>query len=390
VQSPTPENLLEQAFGRSPIAAITRALDAFDGDVHLVGGSVRDLFLGRELVDVDLAVDGDAGSLAAALGAPLGAETRFGTISVVLGGYRYDIVRTRSESYEHPGALPSVEPAGIEADLARRDFTVNALALGLAGAGARKLITAPGALEDLRTRRLAVLHDRSFIDDPTRLFRLGRYAARLGFEPAPHTRELAAAAIADAALETISGTRIGNELRLLATEPDPIAAFEAVHGLGLPWAIDREAARRGLAALPADGRADLLVLACVLAPEHLDDLGLSAGERDAIAEAAGKAGELARRLARADSRSQIARAVGTSGPETVALASGQGAASQARTWLRELRHMRLAITGDDLIASGLEQGPRLGQALQAARDAMLDGRAPDRESQLAAALRAAE
>jgi len=122
VHNPTPEGLLEQARGRSPIASIAQALSAVEDDVYLVGGSVRDLLLGREFVDVDLAVDGDAGSLAAAIGAPLGAETRFGTVSVELGGYRYDIARTRSESYEHPGALPMVQDAGIDADLLRRKF----------------------------------------------------------------------------------------------------------------------------------------------------------------------------------------------------------------------------------------------------------------------------
>ena len=89
-----------------------------------------------------------------------------------------------------------------------------------------ELLAVDGALDDLVSRRLAVLHDRSFIDDPTRLFRLARYAARLQFEIAPHTRELASEAIDNGALQTISGTRIGNELRLLANEPDPIAAFE--------------------------------------------------------------------------------------------------------------------------------------------------------------------
>jgi len=390
VHNPTPEDLLEQARGRSPIASVAQALTAVEDDVYLVGGSVRDLLLGREFVDIDLAVDGDAGSLAAAIGAPLGAETRFGTVSVELGGYRYDIARTRSESYEHPGALPIVEDAGIDADLLRRDFTVNALALGLAGARTGELLMAPGSLDDLRTGRLAILHDRSFIDDPTRLLRLARYAARLGFEPAAQTRELAAAAIADGALETISGNRVGNELRLLANEADPVAAFEMAAELGLPWGIDREAARRALAVLPADGRADLLVLACVLSPEQLEGLGFNAGDRDAISEGAAKAGELARRLAEAGSRSEIVRAVGTSGTETVALAFSHGAAPQALTWLRELRHLRLAITGDDLIANGLEEGPQLGLALQAARDAMLDGQAPDRESQLAAALKPAE
>ncbi|HWD70559.1 MAG TPA: hypothetical protein VG293_10205 [Solirubrobacteraceae bacterium] len=397
VQNATPEALVQRALVLPPIAAIQPSVATFAGDVYLVGGSIRDLILGRRFVDVDLAVDGDAGRLAAAIGAPLGAETRFGTVSVELGGHRYDIARTRAEAYEHPGALPVVQEAGIDADLRRRDFTVNALALGLAGTRTGELLSAPRALEDLQAAQLAVLHDRSFLDDPTRLLRLARYAARLGFEPAPQTRALAAVAITNGALDTISATRAGNELRLLAREPDPISAFEAVEDLGLPWAIDAERARSALNVLPDEGRADIVVLACVFGGQdgaqlaaELDRLGFAASDRDSIVEGVTAAEDLAQRLGNAGSRSEIARTVGRSGIETVALASSQGAPSQSLTWLEDLRHCRLQISGDDLIDHGLQQGPAIGRALQVAKDALLDGRAPDREAQLAVALHAAE
>ncbi|MGH2862107.1 MAG: hypothetical protein ACRDLT_11480, partial [Solirubrobacteraceae bacterium] len=263
---------------------------------------------------------------------------------------------------------------------------------GLGGTPAGALLSAPGALEDLQARELAVLHDRSFSDDPTRLLRLARYAARLGFAVAPHTRELASEAVASNALDTISGTRIGNELRLLAAEPDPVAAFRATQGLGLPWGIDGEAARQALAVLPPDGRADLLVLALVLAEvesDGIDAMGFTAAERKAILEGR-EARAVARGLAGANSNSEIARIVGASGIETVALAFSQGAASPSLTWLQDLRHLRLQIGGDDLIDKGIPEGPRLGYALQAARDALMDGEATDRESQLRVALEAAE
>lgn len=388
MQIATPEGLLQRARAQGPIAAIHASIAAFNGDVYLVGGTVRDLILGRPFIDVDLAVEGDPQALAGAIGSAERLETKFGTVSVQRDGYRYDLARTRTERYEHPGALPVVASAGIDADLSRRDFTVNAIALGIAGSRTGGLLTSPSALEDLRAGQLAVLHDRSFLDDPTRLFRLARYAARLGFEPAPHTRELATNALADGVLATISGTRIGNELRLLATEPDPVAAFEAVAELGLPWRIDAALARNALAVLPDDGRADLLVLACVLKPAELDDLGFTAGERETIVQGATHAPELARRLTDAQTASEIARAVGTSGIETVALASSQGSPSQSLTWLQHLRHLTLAITGDDLIQHGIPEGPAIGRALQAARDAMLDGEASDRATQLEVALKA--
>lgn len=392
MQAETEEHLYARARAVAPIAAVIDDARQLQRDVYLVGGTVRDLILGRAFLDVDLALDGEALELATAIGVPEGTTSRFGTLSVQRAGYRHDIARTRAERYPRPGALPEVTPARIETDLSRRDFTVNALALGLAGARAGELLAVPGALEDLRAGRLAVLHDRSFLDDPTRLLRLARYSARLGFEPAAHTQTLAAEAIAGHAFDTISGARIGNELRLLAAEPDPVAAFESARRLGLPWTIDPELARRALEALPAGGRADLLVLALALAAldaAALQELEFTAGAARAILEGRG-ASALAARLAAAGSNAEIARAVGTSGIETVALASGQGAPSQSLTWLADLRHRRLQITGDDLIEGGIPEGPRIGHALQAATDALMDGRAADRESQLRVALKAAE
>jgi tRNA nucleotidyltransferase (CCA-adding enzyme) len=371
---------------------ISRASD-LPGDVYLVGGTVRDLILGREFLDVDLAVDGDTLAVAATIGMPSGGETRFGTVSVFSDGYRYDLARTRSERYPRPGALPEVTPAGIDADLQRRDFTVNALAVGLTGSRAGELVAAAGALQDIETKHLAVLHDRSFLDDPTRLLRLARYAARLGFSIAPDTRELAEQAISTGVLDTISGTRIGNELRLLANEPDPVAAFQAVAALGLPWELDPEMTQQALDVLPTDGRRDLLTLAAVfgsrpagqLLPE-LDRLGFTAPDREAIVETATRSRDLARRLSTTTSRAAIARSVGSLGIETVALAFSQGSPSQSLTWLRDLRHLKLKINGEDLIKNGIPEGPEIGRALARAKEALLDGLAPDRDSQLAVAL----
>lgn len=389
MQSQSEGELFARATALAPIAAIIDDAVGTQGDVYLVGGTIRDLMLGRTFVDVDLAVDGETVPLAAGIGSPHPlSESRFSTLRVSRDGVRYDIARTRSERYANPGALPEVEPAPIATDLMRRDFTVNAFALALTGEHAGTLLAAPDAHDDLQRRELAVLHDASFHDDPTRLLRLARYAARLGFTIAPHTRQLAQHAIADGALATISGTRIGNELRLLASEPDPVAAFEAVAELGLPWSIGATRARTALAVLPDDGRSDLLVLACVLEPREFDALGFTATDRDAIAQGA-RAADLARHLAKTSSRAEIARTVGTSGIETVALAFSQGAPSQSLTWLQDLRHLQLQITGDDLIKRRIPEGPGIGRALQTAKDAMYDGTATDRESQLEVALTAA-
>ena len=220
-----------------------------------------------------------AGDLAAALGLPeersrrdrpTTVHERFGTALVCWQAGRIDIASRRAESYPAPGALPVVRAGTPEQDLRRRDFTVNALAVPLGGARRGELRNVPHALEDLDAMRLRVLHERSFRDDPTRLLRLARYQARLGFEPERLTAELAAAALEGGALQTVSGARIGAELRLALAEPDAIAALAALDDIGVlsalhpPLGLDPALARSAVEMLPEDGRADLLLLACLM------------------------------------------------------------------------------------------------------------------------------
>jgi tRNA nucleotidyltransferase (CCA-adding enzyme) len=368
-----------------------RLLDAAAGmdGVHVVGGAVRDLLLGRTPRELDVVVEGDVDELATRLGAGTEALAyeRFGTATVRAGDCRWDLAAARAETYARPGALPDVRPAGIEQDLRRRDVTVNALALDLAGGALRAVAHAE---DDLAAGRLRVLHDASFADDPTRLWRVARYAARLGFGVEAHTAHLAREAVRAGALETVSAARIGNELRLALAEPDPVAALQAAVDLGLaPWlAPDRALAERALELLPAgEGRGDLVVLATALAApadERLAGLQLSAAER-AIVRAA-RAAPALDDTPRAPS--QLARALRGLPVEAVALAGARGTgAAAARRWLDELRHVALQITGDDLRAAGVAEGPDLGRRLHAVLDLHLDGAvAADRDAQLAAAL----
>jgi tRNA nucleotidyltransferase (CCA-adding enzyme) len=367
--------------------------------VHLVGGAVRDLLMGGAPSDLDLVVEGDAVEVANQIGENVVVHDRFGTSSVQANGFTYDLALARRERYDHPGALPEVEPAPLSEDLKRRDFTVNAIAVALGGRDPGRVSAAPGAIDDLGGRLLRVLHRRSFIDDPTRLLRLGRYRSRLGFDVEPQTSELAREAVRSGALDTVSGERIGAELRLLAREPDPVAAFTTLRELGLDSAIhpgfgleDPDLARRALHLLPPDGRRDLVVLGiggrrisrAELRP-LLDRLAFAASERDVILAAAGDAQPIAHSLAEARSPSQIVAAVGAAAPETVAIAGGLGPERAAREWLERLRHVRLEIDGRDLIGAGVPEGPRVGLGLRAALAAKLDGR----EQELAAALEGA-
>jgi tRNA nucleotidyltransferase (CCA-adding enzyme) len=205
------------------------------------------------------------------------------------------------------------------------------------------------------------------------------------------------------ALDTVTGPRIGNELRLLAREPDAVAGFGALRELGLDAAInggfgleDPDLARRALGVLPDDGRRDLLVLAAAsrLIPRDeltglLDRLGFEARARDTIVNAAAGAETVAQALAAAERPSAIAEAVGAGTPELVALAGALGPEQAAREWLERLRHVRLEIDGRDLLAAGVPPGPEMGRGLRAALADKLDGLTGGRDDELARAVRAA-
>ncbi len=402
----TADDVLDR-FAKLPAAGpLLDRLGASDG-VYLVGGAVRDLLRGTEPLDLDLVVDGELEPVTARLGTPARSHDRFETATVVLDGFSYDLARARRERYVRPGALPTVTPASVGEDLERRDFTVNALALGIGGADRGRLLAVPDGREDLARGRLRVLHDASFVDDPTRLLRLARYSHRLGFAIDEHTRDLAAAAVAAGAPASVSGARIGTELRLLAGEPDPVGAFQALGVLGVDEAIaagfgirgpDRAGlARRALALLPADGRAaDLVIAAAALdiSPDtfarQLDEWGFTAPRRERIVAATTHARALARSLHDARRPSAIAAAAGSGPVELVALAGALGPAEPARRWLSELRHVTLDIDGNDLLAAGVARGPAIGAGLAAALAAKLDGRAAGHDDELAEALRAAQ
>jgi tRNA nucleotidyltransferase (CCA-adding enzyme) len=383
--APSPDGLLDAVRALPDASPLLAALP--EEPLYLVGGAVRDLLLGRAPRELDLLTEGDPATVASRLGGDVKAYDRFGTCTVALDGRSYDIARARTERYPRPGALPDVTPATVSEDLPRRDFSVNAIALGLHDGA---LVSVPGAVDDVHAGLLRVLHDRSFIDDPTRLLRLARYAARLGFEVEPGTRALARSAVAAGALATVSGPRVGNELRLLAREEDPVGGLVMLAGLEVsPSVADRDVVDRALRLLPRDGRRDLLVLGMGFregGAQGLAGLGFVASDRDVIASVAGDAEALAARLRAAGRPSEIARAVGGRGVEVVAAAGALGAEAPAREWLERLRHVRLEITGEDLLRAGIAPGPAIGAGLRAALEEKLDGYAPDRATELGVAL----
>ena len=391
-------NLTDRLEALPAARPVIDALRGIDG-VWLVGGAVRDVLIGREPArDLDLVVEGDARPVARTLAERLGGTATFHepflTARVETSQHAYDLATARRERYPRPGALPDVEPAPLEEDLLRRDFTVNAIAANLPG----DVREAPGAREDLAHGLLRVLHDASFRDDPTRLLRLVRYAARLNFAIDRRTAALARAAIGAGALDTVTGSRVGAELRLLLDEPSAGAALGLADSLGLlaalrpPLRWRPELAARArvlldvptvlLAAAAIDADADALRAA-------MDDWRFPAAERDRVVAAVRDAPALAERLQSAPRPSEIAAAAQRTSPEAVALAGTLGDSDAARRWFDQLRYVALEIDGDDLRAAGIPSGPAIGRGLRAALDRKLDGEVHGRDEELAAALAAA-
>jgi tRNA nucleotidyltransferase (CCA-adding enzyme) len=361
------EDLGAALHGAHPELAAVR--EAGDDPVYLVGGAVRDLLLGRPRADVDLVVIGDAAALAAKLGAEPVEHERFATAKVQLDGHEVDVASARSETYPHPGALPEVAPAAhIETDLARRDFTLNAMAVPLRGEA--ELIDPHGGRADLEAGLLRVLHERSFEDDPTRAVRAARYAARFGFEPEPSTATL----IRKADLGAVSADRRSAGLLRLAAEPEAPRGFELLAGWGLveprPGGVALAAAvDELLAAAPWQGTAprERALLAAALGP---------AGREEGLARQAPERPSQAVELARSRD------------PVELVLARGLGAEWLDR-YMDEWRHVGLEIDGGDLMRAGVAQGPAVGRGLAAALRRKLDGEISGRDEELAAALAAA-
>jgi tRNA nucleotidyltransferase (CCA-adding enzyme) len=206
--------------------------------IYVVGGVVRDLLLRHVTLDLDLTVEGDgiafARLVADRYGAGLAVFERFSTARLTFpDGLKMDIASTRRESYAQPAVLPTVQPASIEEDLYRRDFTINAMAMQLNPGQFGRVLDAYGGQRDLRARTIRVLHAGSFQDDPTRIFRAIRFEQRFGFRLERTTLRLLAQAASTNLIQQLSGPRLQNEILLLFAEHDPVRAIARLAQLKL-------------------------------------------------------------------------------------------------------------------------------------------------------------
>ncbi len=394
------------------IAAVSRQTST---PVYLVGGFVRDLLLERENRDLDLVVEGDGLDFAARLGEAVGGRVRahhaFLTAVVVDSeDFHIDVATARSEFYRAPAALPEVQTSALRQDLFRRDFSINTLAIRLGPEPKPELIDYFGGRRDLKDKTLRVLHSLSFIDDPTRILRAVRLELRLGFRISPETLHLAEVALAEGVFDHLSGSRLREELALLLDDPAlALRGVERLAELGVLRALDPrleldEAARARLREARAahdwyrlEGIADppleawRLLLMALAAGFDEADLARLAGRLMLVGEDRRVLTGFPERLAGArailhgsgeQAPHRIAEALEPLSGEEVLLLMAEGDET-VRAWIRryltELRRLRLAIRGSDLLAAGMPAGPRIGEALRATLQARLDGRIEEEE-----------
>ena len=369
--------------------------------LYLVGGSVRDLLLGRPVMDLDLAAEGDGPRIAEALAAELGgrvsARSQFGTAKLVVGEQTLDVATARLETYACPGALPAVRPGTLRDDLARRDFTVNAMAAHLDAETFGELEDRLGGGADLAQRVLRPLHDGSFVDDATRILRALRYEHRLGFRMDGPTEELVRRHASY--LATISGDRVRHEVERICQEARPEVPLARARDLGvltaLLTALDwPEEVHRAVSRAREAGEQTAPLLFVALLASTLDQAGGEAfADRLAmptrwrrVVDHAVALGSTLDDLAQEDLRpSQVERLLrGTDEQAALAwrlLANADLVRERLAGYVTELRHVQPRLNGHDLRDLGVTSGPAMGRLLEELRAAVLDGDVQGREEE---------
>ena len=312
---------------------------------------------------------------------------------------------TRTEFYDAPGALPTVERAGLREDLLRRDFTINAMAVSLASADFGRLVDPHGGRADLDAKVLRVLHNLSFIDDPTRIFRAIRYEARYGFRLDEHSARLARACIEMGLVGDLSSARLRDELVALLDDPGAVDGILRLGALGADRAIhphlraDEETAALFSRALELRGelgldtpawRLGLAVLGCDLSSEEAYDwlarLKVRRRDVDRIAGAIAVSPRIVERLEAENlDPAHVVVLADPYAPDAPLLALAREERPELRDYFTRLREVRLEIDGSDLADLGLPESPRVGEILTELRRRKLNGELDGRESELAAA-----
>jgi tRNA nucleotidyltransferase (CCA-adding enzyme) len=371
--------------------------------LYLVGGVVRDLLLGQTNLDLDLVLEGNAIDLAQRLAeikqGKIITHPRFGTAKLRWNKWSIDLATARSETYIKPGALPSVETGSIDSDLFRRDFTINTMAIYLNPSHYGELIDRYGGIDDLEHKLIRILHEKSFTDDATRIWRGLRYEQRLNFQLEPTTLKLLKRDIP--MLDTISDDRIRHELELILNEKYPEKVLRRAEELevlpklhpalkGNGWLEEKFEQARQLSSpdLPPIG----LYLALLVyhlsneADEHLiSRLRLPKLLTQTLRDTNSLKTKLESLADPELSRSSIYRLLHSYClPAIVAnsLASDPSVARQhMQLFLDKLRYVKPTLTGDDLKRMGIAPGPRIKEILQRLHEARLDGKVTTKQEE---------
>ena len=367
--------------------------------LYVVGGFVRDLLLGMPNLDIDLVVEGSAIAMAKAMANRFGGEVRghprFGTAKWLLEGSSFtslpalDFVGVRRESYAHPGALPDVEPGSIEQDLLRRDFSINTLAICLNDGCFGQLLDLFGGVVDLRSGAIRVLHDLSFVDDPTRMLRAARYEARLNFSIESRSERLLIDALP--LLPRISGGRLTRELMLTLAEREPEKALRRLAALGVLDVIHpglvfdeligaRFGRLRGARERPA--ALDYLALHTLELPAEIivslaQRLSLTKADTEYLTRSSQAYRILPQLASDGLTASQVVHLLEpfrNGALSTVSnLADSPIVQERLARYLSEWCTVKSELDGDDLRALGVPPGPVYREILRSLRDARLDG-----------------
>ena len=357
--------------------------------VYLVGGPVRDAVLDVPANDLDFVVIGDAPTLASDLAEELGGQVtvhlRFGTATVEIEGDRIDIVTARKEVYPLPGSLPEVLASSLEDDLARRDFSINAMALPLSG-DSPEVIDPHGGLKGLAYRRVTTLHPGSFTDDPSRMLRAVRYEQRLGLQISDTTLSEMQSALAGRYADAVSGDRWRQEFQKIFEEPQAFKMLIRAIGLGVLAAVHPALSdSRPLAILAGEGGlapSDFLsALAMPLSAADgkgvSDRLNLPTDWARVVRDTIVLKGVLPEITRPSVSPSKVCSALEKLDADAIAAAARLSLdiqlASRLRRYLDVWRLVSPVLTGDDLLAMGVPPGSNVGEVLRELNSAKLDG-----------------
>ena len=390
------------------LEAVGRLADEMKVPVFVVGGIVRDLLLGLGTFDLDLVVEGDGIAFARAFvrdtGGQVTVHDRFGTATVILdSGPKIDIATARKESYAQQAALPLVAPASIQDDLLRRDFTINALAVRLNAQRFGEVVDVCNGRSDIADQRIRVLHGRSFLDDPTRIFRAIRFEQRLGFRMNRSTLVLLHDAIATGVIGRLSSHRLSEELKRVFSERCPRLVIARMGELGvlraihpkLAWSPKLKGMLKGVENAVAWHKRNLpkqklkvwllYVMALLegLPPKSVADilkrLALSKHEAEAIRSGHANARAVLRRLAKrpapkpSDTYRTLAGFIEEAVMFLLASAKPESVKRLIRVYATTHRSVKPSLTGASLKSLGLKPGPQFKKILDRLLDARLNG-----------------